>query len=349
MDSEFGAEEKNRYRQQEFFADIGAQGLQKLKNSRVLILGCGALGSMTASLLARAGVGFLRLADRDYLRLEHLYDHTLFEEHTVKEGLPKAFAAAEKIRQINGTITIEPVVNDVNRQNILPLICDVDLIICCVNNWETASLVNEAGVDQNRSFICGFFSATSGFCLNVIPGKTACLKCVSDCYPDFFDSLDSNQSGNLNSICCSIAGGLCTESIKFLTENINLLEKQLVKIDLWNSTFEKINITKSEIQKNCPVCNNREFNLLAGKYGSVFIKPIAPDRIQLVPFSENQIDLAALAIKLSDEGMVRANDFLVIFETGKYELTIFSDGRVIVRGTTDAGIARELCSTYVKF
>ncbi len=341
-----GIEKKPGFQPQDWHAGANLAEQQKLQTSRILLIGVGALGSETAAQLAHAGIGFLRLADRDYWRRNQWNNHSLADEHATLEEMPKAIAAEKKIRQINETIKTVPVVDDINRLNISALLSDVDLVICCSRDWETASLVNEACVQQNCGLIYGFCSASSGGCLNILPGKTACLKCVENLL--LADSENSAQSppDNANTISSLIATVLAAESTKFLTGNFDVLEKHLLLFDGLKRKWEQINIAKDNIRKNCPVCNNREFDFLTGKFGSVYFKPIAPDQVQIIPFVARQLDLAALAIKLSALGSVRANDFLVIFEIDNFELTFFPDGRALVRGTTDAALARSL---YRKF
>jgi adenylyltransferase/sulfurtransferase len=183
MKTDFGDEEKQRYDRQEIFHSIGKEGQKKLSDSRVLILGCGGLGSASASLLARAGVGFLKIVDRDFLDLSNLQRQILYDEDDIKNGLPKVIAAEQRLKKINSTIQIEPILSDVNRFNIEKLIQDVDLVIDAVDNFETRFLLNEACVKQKRSWIYGAAIESYGLTMNIIPGETACLYCIMDKIP----------------------------------------------------------------------------------------------------------------------------------------------------------------------
>jgi len=347
MKSEFGEEETQRYIRQVAFDGVGKEGQQRLAASRVMILGCGGLGSAAATLLARAGVGYLKIVDRDFLELNNLQRQLLYEEHDVKEGLPKAIAAQRRLRQINSTIRVEPVVADVNRFNIEQLIQDVDLVIDGADNFETRFLLNEACVKRRKPWIYGAAIESYGLTMNIIPGKTACLRCVMDQLPQPGSTPTCETVGVLGSIVAIIAAIQSTEAIKILIGNKADLNRQLISIDVWQNSFQMIDVTKEKIQKNCPVCNQRRFDFLEGKVGSAFTSLCGRNAVQILPFSQTQLDLPALAIRLSQLGSVKANEYLLRFEVEGYELSIFPDGRAIVKGTTDTGIARSLYSRYV--
>jgi molybdopterin-synthase adenylyltransferase len=347
MQTGFGEEENKRYSRQKVLYNIGEQGQKKLAKSRVLILGCGGLGSASASLLARAGVGYLKLVDRDFLDVSNLQRQILYEEHDVKEGLPKVIAAERKLRHINSTIQIEPIIADVNRFNIEKLIQDVSLVLDGSDNFETRFLLNDACVKHNRNWIYGAAIESYGLMKNIIPGKTACLRCIMDNIPDP-GTIDTCESvGVFGSIVVLIASLQCVEALKFLTGNLKELNQDLLSVDVWQNSFQNITVTKSEIQKNCLVCNSKQFDFLAGKRGSAFTSMCGRNAVQILPFKESELDLAKLAISLSALGVVKANEYLIRFEIDEFELSIFPDARVIVKGTTDVGIARSLYSKYV--
>lgn len=347
MKSNFGTEEKERYTRQAAFYGIGEAGQQKLANSRVMILGCGGLGSASASILARAGVGYLKIVDRDFLELNNLQRQILYEEHDVKEGLPKPIAAQRRINRINSTIHIDPIMDDVNRFNIEQLISDVDLVIDAADNFETRFLLNEACVKHNRTWIYGAAIESYGLTMNIIPGKTACLRCVMDNIPQPGSTPTCETVGVLASIVFIIASIQCAEAIKILIDKQDEINKGLVSIDVWQNIYQIIDITKEKIQKSCPVCNQRKFDFLEGKQGSAFTSLCGRNAVQILPFKSIQVDLASLAIKLSNLGIVKVNEYLIRFEIDGFELAIFPDGRMIVKGTTDTGIARSLYSKYI--
>lgn len=347
MKSNFGKEELERYARQRAFHAIGKSGQEKLAISRVMILGCGGLGSAAASILARAGIGFLRLVDRDFLELNNLQRQILYEEHDVKEGLPKAIAAQRQIERINSMVQVEPVVADVNRFNIEKLIADVDVVIDAADNFEIRFLLNDACVKNNRIWIYGAAIESYGLSMNIIPGKTACLRCVMENIPQPGSIPTCETVGVLGSIVCLIASIQCAEAIKILLDKEEEISRSLVSIDVWNNSYQTIAIEKEKIQKNCPVCNQRWFEFLEGKQGSAFTALCGRNAVQILPFETRQVDLAKLAIQLADLGVVKANEFLIRFAIDNYELSIFPDGRMIVKGTTDTRVARSLYSKYV--
>ncbi len=347
MQTEFGEKEKHRYASQKIFHGIGTEGQKKLSDSRVLILGCGGLGSASASLLARAGVGYLKIVDRDFLDLSNLQRQILYAEHDVKEGLPKVIAAEQRLKQINSTIEIEPIIADVNRFNIEKLIRDVDLVVDATDNFETRFLLNEACVKHKRTWIYGAAIESYGLTMNIIPGKTACLSCIMDTIPQPDSVMTCESVGVLGSIVCIIASIQCAEAIKILTGNKKEINNSLISIDVWHNSFQTIDVTKSKIQKNCPVCNNKKFDFLNGKRGSAYTVICGRNAVQILPFKKPKLDLTKLAMNLSSLGIVKANEYLIRFEIEKYELSIFPDGRVFVKGTTDTGIARSLYAKYV--
>ncbi len=347
MRTNFGSEESERYARQMAFHEIGKDGQQRLMRGRLMILGCGGLGAASASILARAGVGFLRLVDRDFLELNNLQRQLLYEEHDVKEGLPKAIAAQRRIEQINSTIQVDAIIADANRFNIERLISDVDLVIDATDNFETRFLLNEACVKHGRPWIYGAAIESYGLTMTIIPGETACLRCVMDRIPDPGSVPTCETVGVLASIVAIIAAIQCAEALKILLGNKAAINRNLISIDVWQNSYQTIDIAKEKIQRNCPVCNQRWFDYLEGKRGSAFTTLCGRNAVQILPFKETQLDLAWLAIQLADLGVVKANEYLIRFEIENYELSIFPDGRTIVKGTTDTGIARSLYSKYV--
>ena len=347
MPTEFGQNEINRYLVTEQFYGIGKANLRKLRNSRVVIIGCGGLGSAVASLLTRTGVGFIRLVDRCILELDDLHSHILYKEHDVKKGLPKAIAAAESLFLINSTISFEPTVTDINRLNVQEIISDVDLVIDAVDNTESHFLINEACVKLGKPLIFGATAQSAGITMTIIPQKTSCLKCVYDNIALVSSFLQNEKTVSLGSTVLLTAATQATEAIKILINDKRQLNKNLIHIDLWQNHYQLIDVTKSKIQKNCPVCNNHQFDLLTGKRGTIYIKPIGSNQIQIIPFTATKIDLPQLAIHLSSTRMVTANDYHVRFEIDQYQITVFADGRAIIKGTTDNEIARNLYRKFI--
>lgn len=347
MKKNFGSEEHERYARQIAFQEIGPDGQEKLGQGRVMILGCGGLGAASASILARAGVGYLKLVDRDFLELNNLQRQLLYEEHDVKEGLPKAIAAQRRIEQINSTIVAEAIIADANRFNIESLIDDVDAIIDATDNFETRLLLNEACVKHGRPWIYGAAIESYGLTMTILPGETACLRCVMEKIPEPGSVPTCETVGVLASIVAIIASIQSAEAIKIIIGNKAAINRNLISIDVWQNSYQTIDIAKEKIQKNCPVCNQRWFDYLEGKRGSAFTTLCGRNAVQILPFKQTELDLARLAIQLAGLGVVKANEYLIRFEIENYELSIFPDGRAIVKGTTDTAIARSLYSRYV--
>jgi adenylyltransferase/sulfurtransferase len=292
-------------------------------------------------------VGYLKLVDRDFLELNNLQRQILYEEHDVKEGLPKPIAAERRLRAINSSIKIEPIIDDVNRLNIEELISDVDLVIDATDNFETRFLLNETCVKHKKTWIYGAAVECYGLTMNILPEKTACLRCVMENIPREGSTQTCETVGVLGSIVLIIASIQSSEAIKYLIGSIDEMNRDLISIDIWQNSYQTIDISKGKIQKNCPVCNQHRFDFLEGKMGSAFTTLCSRNSVQILPFESTQVDLAKLAINLSALGIVKANEYLLRFEINDYELSIFPNGRTIVKGTTDTGIARSLYTRYV--
>lgn len=347
MKSIFTTAEQQRYSRQILFKSIGEDGQQQLLNRKVLIIGCGGLGSVSAVLLARAGVGYLRIIDRDFIELDNLQRQILFDENDIREGLPKAIAAKHKLEKINSTITVEAMVEDVNRFNIEAILEKMDLVIDATDNFETRFLVNDACIKHHLPWIYGACVEAYGISMNIIPGKTPCLRCVIENMPPPGSQPTCETVGIINPIVNLIASVQCAETLKILTGNFDQLRHDLITIDLWKNQIQSIDISNINKAKNCPVCNYKQFEILAGKVGTTFTSLCGRNAVQILPFQKTEIDLMQLAIKLSVFGDPIYNDYFLKFQVEPYELNIFPDGRAIIKGTTDGGIARGLYNKYV--
>ncbi len=312
------------------------------RKHRVAVIGCGALGSEIARLLVQNGVDFLRLIDRDFLEMHDAETHLLFGKHTIMEGLPKTIALREFFEVENPAAQIEAIIDDVNRLNIVSLIQDFDLIIDAVNNSFTHQLINEACVKLKKPLLVSWLDGSRGAAMTVIPGRTSCLNCVLDSENSLPDiPLDKKKKPTHETI-AAIAKLQVNQATEILENPQRKFDQQLFLFDSKKSSHEIIDITKSRIQPNCSVCNNRRFPRLDGRIGSVYIHAIGENTLQIIPFQPRKIDLPTLAFNLSEQGDVLVNDFLLIFKKSPYELVIFPDGRTFVRGTTDSGIAMEM-------
>jgi molybdopterin-synthase adenylyltransferase len=329
-----------RYSRQIRFSGIGEAGQQQLLDARVAVVGCGALGSFQAGALARAGIGFLRIIDRDYVELSNLQRQWLFDQCDVEQGLPKAIAAARKIAAINSDVEVEPAVADLTPSNIDDLLGDVNLILDGTDNFETRYLINDYAVSRSLPWIYGAAVGSYGITMPVVPGITACLRCI---YPDPPGGAQPTceTAGVLGSITALIASLQVSEALKILC-GVEVSRK-ITTVDVWSSEVRQV--AQPSPDERCPACGRREFPYLNGERRS----PVSLCGRNAVQIHERSrpLDLADLAERLAPLGVVRANEFALRFETPPYLLTIFPDGRAIVKGTTDVGVARSLYARYV--
>lgn len=335
----------DRYSRQILFHEIGAEGQRKLAGSCVLIIGCGALGAAHAETLARAGVGRLRLVDRDFVELTNLQRQTLYSEKDAAERLPKAIAAKNRIAEINSTIEVEAVVADVNNSNVESFIDGVDLVIDGTDNFSVRYLLNDACVKHGVKWIYGAAVSSYGTTMTITPGTTPCLRCVFDEMPAAGTSPTCDTAGVIQPIISSISSIQTTEALKLLTGREEDLHGCLIQVDIWKNEWRKINI--AERDPECPTCAKRKFEFLDAESVDRSTVLCGRDAIQISPPAPTKIDLAALAAKLSPLGATKVNEYLLRFSADEVEMTLFSDGRAIFRGTEDPAVAKTLYARYV--
>ena len=329
-----------RYSRQIRFSGVGREGQQRLLDARVVVAGCGALGSFQAGALARAGIGYVRIVDRDYVELSNLQRQWLFDECDVEQALPKAVAAARKIGAINRDIQVEPVVADLTASNVDDLLGDIDLILDGTDNFETRYLINDYAVSRARPWIYGAAVGSYGISMAVVPGETACLRCV---YPDPAAGAQPTceTAGVLGTVTALIASLQVSEALRILCG----LEPsgKITTADVWTGEIRQV--VQPGPAEDCPACGQREFPYLEGARRA----PVSLCGHNAVQIHERErpLDLRDLAARLAPLGPVRSNEFALRFETAPYLLTIFPDGRAIIKGTTDVGIARSLYARYV--
>jgi molybdopterin-synthase adenylyltransferase len=335
-------EPDERYSRQILFRGVGAEGQSRLAAARVAVVGCGATGSAVASLLARAGVGTIRIIDRDYVEASNLQRQTLFDESDARESLPKAIAAARRIAAFNSHIVVEPQVADLIPENIESLLQGSDLILDGTDNFETRYLVNDYAVKNGLPWIYAGAVGSYGVTLNVIPGKTACLACV---FPDspqgIFETCET--AGVLNSVVNLVASIEAAEALKWLVGAADKMRRTLLSCDLW--TNERAEIQASKPRAGCRACGERDFVHLEGE-GRPHITLCGRNSVQIHE-RHRPVDFAEISERLKPHGAVRHNDFVLKFWREPYEMTLFSDGRAIIKGTTDTGVARSLYARYV--
>jgi molybdopterin-synthase adenylyltransferase len=335
---------EERYSRQILFRGIGAEGQRRLAAARVAIVGCGATGSALASLLGRAGVGTLRIIDRDYVEASNLQRQSLFDERDASESLPKAIAAARNIAAFNSELVVEARVEDLVPGNINVLLEGMDVILDGTDNFETRYLVNDYAVKNSLPWIYAAAVGSYGVTLNVFPGKTACLACI---FPDTPRVMveTCETSGILNTAVNLVASIAATEAVKMLVGGtaVEQLRKTLWSYDVW--TNEQAEIAAAKPRAGCRACGERDFVHLAGE-GRPHITMCGRNSVQIHERAR-PIDFAEMQRRLESHGVVRHNEFVLKFWREPYEMTLFPDGRAIIKGTTEAAIARSLYARYV--
>ena len=335
-------EHDERYSRQILFRGIGAEGQKRLSAARIAVVGCGATGSAVASLLARSGVGHLCIIDRDYVEPSNLQRQSLFDENDARESLPKAIAASRRIAAFNSQIVAEPRVADLTPENISALLSGVDLVLDGTDNFETRYLINDFAIQQSLPWIYAAAVGSYGVTLNVIPDQTACLACIFPESPrGTFETCET--AGILNSAVNLIASIEATEALKFLVGAHEKLRRTLLSFDVW--TNDRAELQAAKPRPGCRACAERDFVHLEGK-GRPHITLCGRNSVQIHE-RHRPIDFREMNQRLTPHGTVRHNDFVLKFWREPYEMTLFPDGRAIIKGTTDTGVARSLYARFV--
>jgi len=352
-----------RYQRQMLLAGFGAAGQRRLRDSTVLVLGCGALGSILAETLARAGVGRLVIADRDIVELTNLQRQVLFDEADVAAAVPKAEAARKRIAEINSDVTVTAVVDDVNQGNIERIAGGADLLVDGLDNFETRYLANDYAVKHGLPYVYGAAIGTAGMAFAVLPhadeptawpadAAGPCLRCLFDEPPPAGTSPTCDTVGVLGTAAGMVAHYQATEALKILTGNYDRVSRSLLNIDVWTQQLLLLDVSSARDQADCRCCVQRRFDWLDGLHGTQTTILCGREAVQLRPGEgRHETDLQALATRLSGIGIVRKNDFLLqatVTDSGsRYELTVFANGRTIVKGTADTSVARSVVARFV--
>jgi molybdopterin/thiamine biosynthesis adenylyltransferase len=330
-----------RYSRQILFAPIGPEGQERIRRAKVAVVGCGAIGASTCTLLARAGVGTLRIIDRDYVETSNLQRQLLFDEDDARESLPKALAATRKIAAINSEINCEAHVKDLTPQTI-SLLEGADLLLDCTDNFETRYLMNDFAVMHGIPWIYAAAVGSYLVTMNVLPGETSCLACMFPQSPvGTFATCET--AGILNSAATLVASIQTAEALKLLVGARGSLRRTLLSLDLWNS--EHSEISAAAPRAGCVVCGKREFEYLNGQRRPQ-ITLCGRNSVQIHE-RERPVDFEEITSRLSPHGQVRYNDMVLKFWRETYEMTLFRDGRAIIKGTTDPAVARSLYARFV--
>ncbi|HEX8144929.1 MAG TPA: ThiF family adenylyltransferase [Pyrinomonadaceae bacterium] len=334
-----------RYSRQILFDGIGEAGQRRLLASRATIIGCGALGSAQAEALARAGVGRLRIVDRDFVEASNLQRQTMFTERDARERLPKAVACARHIAEINAGIETQELVADVNGSNVEGLIQESDIVLDGTDNFATRYLINDACVKNGVAWVYGAAVGSYGVTMTVRPRETPCLRCIFEEAPAPGSAPTCDTSGVIMPIISVVAAVQVTEALKLLAGQTEALHRSLMQFDVWRNEWRRMALGAP--LADCPACGLGRYETLEAEAGDYAAVLCGRDAVQISPMRPTRVDLAALAERLRLSGRVTLNEYLLRFEAGDCELTVFQDARSIIRGTEDVAAARTLYAKYI--
>ena len=340
---------RERYSRQILFGPIGEEGQERLRRSSVTIIGCGALGSTLASLMVRAGIGRLRIVDRDFVESSNLQRQTLFEEADAQELLPKAVAAERRLRCINSDVEVRGVVGDLTPANAEDLLGDASVLLDGTDNFETRFLINDYAVKKSVPWIYAAVVSSHGLTMPIYPQESACLACLAedgDPAEDVATRVNEptcDTVGVLGTAAGVIASLEATFAIKILLGKSEPRDARLIAFDVWNARFQSLRVPR---RQGCRACGQRQFSYLEGE-AQPRLTMCGRDSVQIHE-RRRRLDLAALGRNLAATGShVRQNDFLLRLEVPPYELTVFADGRAIIKGTRDPSVARSIYARYL--
>lgn len=330
---------QERFRRQVHFAPLGKEGQDKLKQSRVAIVGVGALGTIIAERLVRAGVGEIRLIDRDWVELDNLPRQTLFTESDVAAREPKATAAAAHLARIDSSTLLEAHVSDVSYRNIDNLLQDIDLVMDGTDNFETRYLLNDYCHSQKMPWVHGGCLGAAGQVMAIRPGQTPCFRCLVPIAPHAGDQATCDTAGVLGPAVTIIGAWQCIEAIKLLTRPDSVGNGSLIAIDIWNGMLRKIDLKELLAEHGCPSCRG-DWPFLDGRAGTDTAILCGRNAVQVYPSVQQKIDLVQLAERWRGVTEVESTLYWLRSEMDGLQITVFSDGRAVIRGTTDPAVAR---------
>lgn len=357
-----------RYHRQMLLPGFGEAGQRRLLASTAMVLGCGALGTVVADMLARAGVGHLVIVDRDFIELTNLQRQVLFDEDDVADAIPKALAARRKIARINSDVKVTAIVDDINHSNIAQFAAGADVLVDGLDNFETRYLVNDLAVKEGIPYVYGGAVGSAGMAYTILPHTrdgdaewesqasgslaTPCFRCLFENAPPPGTSPTCDTVGVLGPVVALIANFQVAETLKILSGNLARVAPTMLNVDVWANTMLQLKVAGAWHSGNCPCCKQRRFDYLDGKAGSRSTTLCGRDAVQLTPRDgDTRINFDELSARLREHGDVRSNEHMlraqIVEHDTPYEITIFANGRAIIKGTSDAALARGVFAKYV--
>lgn len=334
----------DRYSRQVRFAPIGEPGQRKISGARVGIVGLGALGTVVADQLVRAGVGELHIIDRDYVEVSNLQRQTLYDEEDAKRSLPKAVAAERKLRRINSDVRIEAIVDDLNGENVEDWIEDLDLVLDGLDNFETRYVLNDACRKSGTPWIYTAAVGSYGLVMPVLP-EGACMRCVVGILPPAGSSPTCDSAGVISPVTNAIASLQMACALRFLVGALGTEDVRLVSLDVWTLRFQSVAVPAT-LRSRCPLCSGGRYEYLES-HPLRTVTLCGRNAVQLIPKSRGDLDLAVISRNMEVYGRVESNGFLIRCTDPPYELTLFQDGRAIIKGTEEASVAKSVYSRMV--
>nr|WP_040592632.1 ThiF family adenylyltransferase [Schlesneria paludicola] len=342
-------ESLDRYSRQMRFSGIGVEGQERIRASKVLLCGCGALGTVLADTLVRAGVGLLRIVDRDFVDLTNLQRQVLFDERDVEEHLPKSIVAANKLARINSQVKLEPIVADIDSRNAMDLASGVDLILDGTDNFEVRFLMNDVSLETGIPWIYAGCVGSHGQTMTIFPNQSPCLRCLIETPPDAGAVETCDTAGVIGPAIHLITSIQATMALKILAGKRELIPPQLTIVDIWDGTFRNMNVANLREKSQCPACIQGRRDWLHGRHASQSTVLCGRNSVQISPAFPAQLPLEELARRLELSGKVTRNPYLVRLTVldPPCEITVFRDGRAIIQGTNDISVARGLYARFV--
>jgi adenylyltransferase/sulfurtransferase len=334
----------DRYRKQILLRELGHDGQKKLSASKAVVMGCGALGSVISSTLTRMGVGTIIIADRDYIETDNLHRQILFDEDDVKAGHPKAVAAALKLKKINSSVKIEPLVTDIRTDNIEEIIAGADCVVDGTDNFETRFLINDACYKLGIPWVYGGVVGTSGMTCTILPDDGPCFRCFLRDLPPPGTTATCDTSGVLATAVSVIASIEATEAVKILSGRKDQVNGSLITFDIWSGSFQSL---KMKRDKNCPLCAEGRYDFLHARTSAAAVTLCGRNAVQISPAVKREVNFDLLASRLRAAGSVTVNEYILKFSADGYEISMFKEGRAIIKGARDETEARVVMAKYI--